>query len=146
MTGDLVYVPVPPALRRAGCLAASALYAALLFALALIVSASFSLNFSRIFADVSHRALATLLPHHIAALHPAHSLAERADFSNAFCTLAARIAHAPFDPSNQHSLILLNQLLSAARDRTITRAESAAFISNVYALSSPGTPPPPPSP
>jgi len=146
MTGDLVYVPVPPALRRAGCLTAAALYAALLFALALIVSASFSLNFSRIFADVSHRALAALLPHHIAALHPSHSPHERAAFSNAFCMLAARIAHAPSDPNNQQSLTLLNQLLSAARDRTITRAESAAFVSNVCALTSVIPAPPPSSP
>lgn len=134
MTAELVYLPAPRALRRAGCLSAAVLYGALVLALAVVVFGSFFLNFSRIFADVSQRALAALLPQQMALLQPAHSPEERAAFSNAFSTLAARIAHAPSDPHGQQALAVFNQLLVAARDRAITRAESAAFVSNVLVL------------
>ncbi len=142
MTGALVYTPAPPAVRRLGCMAAVAVYAAWLLALAVLLATVFGLNFSRIFADVSQRALSALLPHHLALLQPAHSADERAAFSNAFCSLTTLIAAAPAQPEGQQALAVFNQLINTTRDRTITRAESAVFISNVWLLTAPALPPP----
>lgn len=136
MTRDLIYIPAPLSSRRAGCLALIALYVLLLLSLIGLLTFTFLLNFSRIFHDVSRRALAAVFPYYVAILQPTHTPAERAAFSNAYATLTSQLAHALSNPHATRYFLPLNLLVTAARDRVITRAESAAFVSNVTVLSS----------
>ncbi|MCX7846782.1 MAG: hypothetical protein N2595_01945 [bacterium] len=141
MTHEVIYVPAPPVRRRLGCLIIVALYSTTVLSLACVLAIVFLTSFARIFADVSERLMYTVLPYNLALLQPGHTPAERAAFSNAYVALTGYIAHAPSDPRGPEAFATLNILMLATRDRLITRAESAAFVSNVTSLVTPPSPP-----
>jgi hypothetical protein len=85
-------------------------------------------------SHVSQAMLDAMAPVYIGMLNASHSNADRAAFSNAFSHLTDIVVSTALVDTPAEAQSAFNALARAARNRTITPAESAAFVSNVWTL------------
>lgn len=120
--------------RGRGCLLTAAVWLAVNLALAAALLLIFALHAAPIMTQLARVTFASVAPYHFAMLDPRHSSAERRAFSNAYYHIAAVVETNAVIFAPPPVLNTFNALLYATKDQFISRAESAAFVSNVAAL------------
>ena len=94
-------------------------------ALLLIFVMRFEKIFGRLGRDVGYPAFAQLL-------EPLHTPADRVAFSNAFFAMIACVEHQHGTNRPMWVADALTNILQAAHDRVVTRAESASYMTSVW--------------
>ena len=117
-----------------GCLLTAAVWLAVNLVLATMLLLMFALHAAPIMTQLARVTFTTVAPYHFAMLDPRHSSAERCAFSNAYYHIAAVVETNAVIFTPPPVLNTFNAFLYATKDQFISRAESAAFVSNVAAL------------